>query len=403
MMRSLVSIAVSMMVSSAAWAQTAPYQREIKIGVLNDQSGFQSDLAGRGSVVAAQLAADEFGGIVDGRKVTILSADMQNKPDVASTIARRWFDTEGVDVIADNQLGSAALAVQDLAKPRGKIVINVSSATSDLNGSRCSPTGFKWSFDTYSAAAGTGRAVVDRGGKTWFFITADYSFGHTLQAQTSQVVEQTGGKVLGSVTHPAGNSDFSSALLQAKTSGAQVIALANGGTDTSNSIKQGREFGIGTAGQGQFAGLAMFITDIHAIGLEAAQGMLLTTTFYWDRDDQSRAWAKKFFAITGRMPTMVHAGVYSGVHHYLQAISAAHSSDGPTVAAAMKANPVNDMTVHGATILPNGRVLQDLYLVQVKTPAESKAPWDYYNVLSTIPGKDAFMTFEASGCKLPPA
>ena len=373
---------------------------DIKIGVLNDQSGFQSDLAGEGSVAAARMAAEEFGNTVLGRKVVILGADMQNKPDVAASIARRWFDTEGVGVVADNQLSSAAFAVQELAAARGKITINVSSASTDLTGARCSPTGFKWSYDTHSGATGTGRAVVDRGGKTWFFITADYTFGQTLQEQTAMIVERSGGKVLGSVKHPLGASDFSSYILQAISSGAQVVGLANGGTDTSNSIKQGHEFGLGTAGKAQFAGLAMFITDIHALGLEAAQGLLLTNTFYWDRDENSRAWSKRFFAQTGKMPTMVHAGVYSGVHHYLEAVKASGSVDGPTVAKAMRAMPVHDMTVQGATILPNGRVLQDLYLVRVKAPAESKAPWDYYEILATIPGKAAFQTEAESGCKL---
>ena len=344
-----------------AGAQVTP--AEIKIGVLNDRSGYQTDLAGEGSAVAARLAAEGFGGTVAGRKIVILAADMQNKPDVAASIARQWFDTDGVDVVADNQLSSAALAVQDIAKARGKITINVSSATTDLSGARCSPTGFKWSYDTYSAATGTGKAVVQEGGKSWFFFTADYTFGQMLQAQTSKVVQAAGGTVVGAALHPIGTSDFSSYILQAVSSGAQVIGLANGGTDTINSIKQGHEFGLGTPGKPQFAGLTMFITDVNALGLEAAQGLLLTTTFYWNRDDDSRAWAKRFFAITGKMPTMVHAGVYSGVYHYLEAVKATGSDDGPTVAKAMHNMPVNDATLHGGSILPNGRVLQDVYLV----------------------------------------
>ena len=374
---------------------------EIKIGVLNDRSGFQTDLAGEGSAVAARLAAEDFGGIVAGRKVVILTADMQNKPDVATGIARQWLDTDGVDVIADNQLSSAALAVQDLAKARGKITINVSSATTDLTGSRCSPTGFKWSYDTYSAATGTGKAVVQQGGKVWFFFTADYTFGKTLQQQTSKVVEAAGGKVVGAALHPAGTSDFSSYILEAMSSGAQVIGLANGGTDTINSIKQGHEFGLGTPGKPRFAGLTMFITDVNALGLDAAQGLLLTTTFYWNRDDDSRAWAKRFFAVTGKMPTMVHAGVYSGIHHYLEAVKAIGSTDGPAVAKAMHGMAINDATVKDGSILPNGRVLQDVYLVRVKTPDSSKQPWDLYEVLSTFPGKDVFQSEEDSGCKLP--
>lgn len=385
--------------ATPAWAQTTP--GEIKIGVLNDRSGYQTDLAGEGSAVAARLAAEDFGGTVAGRKIVVLAADMQNKPDVAASIARQWIDTDGVDVIADNQLSSAALAVQDIAKARGKITINVSSATTDLSGARCSPTGFKWSYDTYSAATGTGKAVVQQGGKSWFFFTADYTFGKMLEAQTSKVVQAAGGTTLGDALHPIGTSDFSSYILQAVSSGAQVIGLANGGTDTINSIKQGHEFGLGTPGKPQFAGLTMFITDVNAVGLEAAQGLLLTTTFYWDRDDDSRAWAKRFYAITGKMPTMVHAGVYSGVHHYLDAVKATGSSDGPTVAKAMHAMPIDDATLHGGSILPNGRVLQDVYLVRVKAPNQSKQPWDYYDVLSTIPGKDAFMSEQESGCQLP--
>ena len=390
---------LALSLAAPAWAQGT--LGEIKIGVLNDRSGYQTDLAGEGSAVAASLAAEDFGGAVNGKKIVILSADMQNKPDVAASIARQWLDADGVDVIADNQLSSAALAVQDIAKARGKITINVSSATTDLTGARCSPTGFKWSYDTYSAATGTGTAVVQQGGKSWFFFTADYTFGKVLQAQTSKVVEAAGGKVLGAALHPIGTSDFSSYILQAVSSGAQVIGLANGGTDTINSIKQGHEFGLGTPGKPQFAGLTMFITDIHALGLEAAQGLLLTTTFYWDRDDQSRAWAKRFFAITGKMPTMVHAGVYSGVHHYLEAVKQTGSDDGSTVAKAMHNLPINDATVHHGSILPNGRVLQDVYLVRVKTPGQSKQPWDYCDVLSTIAGKDAFMSEAESGCNLP--
>jgi branched-chain amino acid transport system substrate-binding protein len=397
-------LAGTVAMSAIALGQTSTVSGDaVKIGVLNDRSGYQSDLAGEGSVIAARLAAEEFGNTVLGKPIIILSADMQNKPDVAAAIARKWFDAEGVDVVADNQLSSAALAVQDLAKERGRITINVSSASTRLNGDSCSPTGFKWSYDTYSAAVGTGKAIVKQGGKDWFFLTADYTFGHTLEEQTSKVVKEAGGRVLGSVRHPIGTADFASFLLRAQTSGAKVIALANGGADTVNSIKQGREFGLTGPGSSQavFAGLTMFITDIHGLGLEAAQGMLLTTSFYWDRDDKSREWAKKFFAITGKMPTMVHAGVYSGVHHYLESVKAAGTDDGPTVAKKMRELPINDMTVQGGSILPNGRVLQDMYLVRVKSPAESKKPWDYYEVLSTTPGKEVFMRFEDSGCHLP--
>jgi branched-chain amino acid transport system substrate-binding protein len=391
---------ISLVAIELARAQTPNAAGDtVKIGVLNDRSGYQSDLAGEGSAVAARLAAEEFGNSVIGKPIVILSADMQNKPDVAASIARQWFDVEGVDVVADNQLSSAALAVQELAKQRGKITINVSSASTRLIGDSCSPTGFKWSYDTYSAASVTGKAIVQQGGKDWFFLTANYTFGTTLEEQTSKVVRNAGGRVLGSVRHPIGTADFSSFLLRAQASGAKVIALANGGTDTINSIKQAREFGLTGPGRAVLAGLTMFITDIHGLGLEAAQGMLLATSFYWDRDEKSREWANKFFVITGKMPTMVHAGVYSGVHHYLEAVRVAGTADGPTVAKKMRELPINDMTVQNGSILPNGRVLQDMYLVRVKAPSASTKPWDYYEMLSTISGKDAFMSYAESGCR----
>ncbi|MYZ46556.1 ABC transporter substrate-binding protein [Propylenella binzhouense] len=397
----ITALAATLAAATSASAQSPGISGDVvKIGVLNDRSSFQSDLAGVGSEVAARIAAAEVGNKVLGKPVEIIAADMQNKPDVATSIARSWFDTDGVDMIADNQLSSAALAVQELAKQRGKITISVSSATTRLNGDSCSPTGFKWSYDTHSAAAATASAVVKQGGKDWFFLTSDYTFGHTLEEQTSKVVVDLGGRVLGAARHPMGSSDFGSYLLTAQASGAKIIGLANGGTDTINSVKQGREFGLTAGGDVSFAGLAMFITDIHGIGLEAAQGMLLSTSFYWDRDEKSREFAKKFAAEMGRMPTMVHAGVYSGVRHYLRAVEAAGTDDGPTVAAKMKELPVDDLTIQGARIPQNGRVFHDMYLVRVKKPEESTGPWDYYDVIATIPAKDAFLSFEESGCKL---
>jgi branched-chain amino acid transport system substrate-binding protein len=369
----------------------------IKIGVLTDKSGLYADVAGEGAVVAAQMAVEEFGGKAAGKPVQVISADHQNKADISSNIARQWFDTDGVDAIADLVTSSTALAVQEVARDKGKVTLVSGAATSRLTGDACSPTGFHWAYDTYALAVGTGRAVVRNGGKSWFFITADYAFGHSLEADVTREVKALGGEIKGSVRHPLNSSDFSSYLLQAQGSGAQVIGLANAGTDTTNSIKQAAEFGITQAGQ-SLAGLLLFISDIDALGLQTAQGLVLTTGFYWDLDDETRAWSAKYEQKTGKKPTMVQAGVYSSVLHYLKAIDAAGTDDGLKVANKMKELPVKDMFARNAKLLPNGRLAHDMYLARVKQPSQSKGRWDYYDIVTTIPAAEAYQKPEESGC-----
>jgi len=369
----------------------------VKIGVLTDKSGLYADVAGEGAVVAAQMAVEEFGGKAAGKPVQVISADHQNKADISSNIARQWFDTDGVDAIADLVTSSTALAVQEVARDKGKVTLVSGAATSRLTGDACSPTGFHWAYDTYALAVGTGRAVVRNGGKSWFFITADYAFGHSLEADVTREVKALGGEIKGSVRHPLNSSDFSSYLLQAQGSGAQVIGLANAGTDTTNSIKQAAEFGITQAGQ-SLAGLLLFISDIDALGLQTAQGLVLTTGFYWDLDDETRAWSAKYEQKTGKKPTMVQAGVYSSVLHYLKAIDAAGTDDGLKVANKMKELPVKDMFARNAKLLPNGRLAHDMYLARVKQPSQSKGRWDYYDIVTTIPAAEAYQKPEESGC-----
>ncbi|EWY35661.1 ABC transporter permease [Skermanella stibiiresistens SB22] len=369
----------------------------VKIGVLTDKSSLYADVAGEGSVVAAQLAVEEFGGKVAGKPVQVISADHQNKADISSNIARQWFDTEGIDAIADLVTSSTALAVQEVARDKGKITLISGAATSKLTGDACSPTGFHWTYDTYALAVGTGRAVVQEGGKSWFFITADYAFGQALEADVTREVKAMGGEVKGSVRHPLNNSDFSSFLLQAQASGAKVIGLANAGADTTNSIKQAAEFGITASGQ-SLAGLLLFISDVDSLGLQTAQGLSLTTGFYWDMDDETRAWSAKFEKKTNRKPTMVQAGVYSSVLHYLKSVEAAGTDDGVKVAAKMKELPVKDMFAKNGKILANGRMIHDMYLARIKQPAQSKGRWDYYDILRTIPAAEAYQTAELSGC-----
>jgi branched-chain amino acid transport system substrate-binding protein len=369
----------------------------VKIGVLTDKSGLYADVAGEGAVVAAQMAVEEFGGKAAGKPVQVISADHQNKADISSNIARQWFDTDGVDAIADLVTSSTALAVQEVARDKGKVTLVSGAATSRLTGDACSPTGFHWAYDTYALAVGTGRAVVRNGGKSWFFITADYAFGHSLEADVTREVKALGGEIKGSVRHPLNSSDFSSYLLQAQGSGAQVIGLANAGTDTTNSIKQAAEFGITQAGQ-SLAGLLLFISDIDALGLQTAQGLVLTTGFYWDLDDETRAWSAKYEQKTGKKPTMVQAGVYSSVLHYLKAIDAAGTDDGLKVANKMKELPVKDMFARNAKLLPNGRLAHDMYLAKVKQPLQSKGRWDYYDIVTTIPAAEAYQKPEESGC-----
>src|SRR5258707_5527563 len=366
-------------------AGVAQADMNVKIGVLNDRSGVYADLSGEGSVIAAQLAVEDFKAAAKGIKVDIVSADHQNKPDIGSNIARQWYDQDGVDAIVDVPTSSVALAVSQVTKEKNKVFIDSGAGTADLTGKACSPNTVHWTYDTWSMAHGTGSAMVKQGGDTWFFITADYAFGQSLERDSSAVVQQAGGKVLGSVKHPFPGSDFSSFLLQAQSSGAKVIGLANAGGDTINTIKQAAEFGITQGGQ-QLAGLLIFISDINALGLQVAQGLVLTEAFYWDLNDDTRAWSKRFAEKSGgKMPTMVQAGVYAGVLHYLKAIDAAKSKDAPTVIAKMKETPTDDPLFGKGQVRADGRVTHNMYLFQVKKPDESKGPWDYYKLLATIP------------------
>jgi branched-chain amino acid transport system substrate-binding protein len=370
----------------------------LKVGVMTDMSGAYSDLCGPGSVVAAQMAIDDFGGKVLGKKIELVSVDHQNKPDIAANKAREWFDTEKVDVITDLPTSSAALAVMEVANQKNKITLISTGASTKITNDNCNATNVHWTYDTYALAVGTGKAVVANGGDTWFFITADYAFSQSLENDTAAVVKASGGKVVGDVKAPFPNTDFSSFLMQAQASGAKIIGLANAGADTINSIKQAKEFGI-TQNQ-TLAGLLIFITDINSLGLDTAQGMVLTTGFYWDRNDETRAWSKRFRERHKNMPTMGQAGVYSSLMHYFSAVEKAGTDEPAAVMAAMKSMPINDMFAKNGYIRDDGRMVHDMYLVQVKKPSESKGPWDYYKVLRTIPGDEAYMSLDNSTCKL---
>jgi branched-chain amino acid transport system substrate-binding protein len=372
---------------------------KVKIGILNDQSGVYADFGGKWSFEAAKMAVEDFGGKVQGAPIEVISADHQNKPDIASNIARQWYDTEQVDAIMELTTSSVALAVQGISAEKKKIDIVTGAATTDLTGKACSPYGFHWAYDTHALAVGTGGALVKQGGDTWFFLTADYAFGYSLEEQTANFVKAQGGQVLGAVRHPLATTDYSSFLLQAQSSGAKVIGLANAGLDTSNSIKQAAEFGIVAGGQ-RLAALLFTLAEVHGLGLEAAQGLTLTEGFYWDLDDESRAFAKRYMERTGRMPNMVHAGTYSAVTQYLKAIDKAGGDDTEAVAKELHAMPVDDVFGRGGKVTPNGRMIHDMYLLEVKKPAESKQPWDYFKVLATIPGDEAYIKPEESGCPL---
>jgi branched-chain amino acid transport system substrate-binding protein len=389
--------AAALMMSAAAQAQIS--DDTVKIGVMNDMSGLYADISGQGSVEAARLAIAEFGGTVNGKKIELVSADHQNKPDVGGAIARQWYDNDKVDAIVDVPTSSVALAVQDVARERKKMFLISGAASSDLTGKACSPTGIHWTYDTIALANGTGSAVVKAGGDSWFFITADYAFGHALERDTAAVVTASGGKVLGQVRVPLNTPDFSSYLLQAQASKAKIVGLANAGGDTINSIKQAAEFGLVEGGQ-KMAGLLVFVTDIHSLGLKTANGLQLTEAFYWDQTDETRTWSKRFIEKINHAPTMVQAGVYGAVMHYLNAIKALGSDDGLTVVKKMKETPINDFMTKNGKILENGRVIRDMYLFEVKKPADSKGPWDYYKQISTIPGEQAFKRPGGNECPL---
>ena len=367
----------------------------IRIGVLVDMSGPFSDYSGPTSVTAAQMAVAEVGAVL-GRPVEVLAADHQNKPDIGSAIAREWFDRQGVVAIADLTSSAVALAVQKIASDRGKVTLITGPATGALMNEGCSRTGFLWVHDTYANTAGPSRLLMKQGLTTWFLLASDYAYGHQMQSDLTRSLEAAGGKVVGSARHPIGTADFSSFLLRAQSSGAQVVGILNAGADLINSVKQAAEFGL--TQQQKFFLPGAVISDVHSLGLAQAQGLLLMNGFYWDRNDESRTWSRVFFEKTKRMPGQIQAGTYSAVRHFLQAVQASGSIDGLAVAEAMRSTPVNDLFVHDGQIRPDGRLVHDLYIVQVKTPAESKAPWDYYKQVATLPGAEAMQPLSETRC-----
>jgi branched-chain amino acid transport system substrate-binding protein len=391
--------ALALAAGTAALAQ----DKNIKIGVLTDNSGLYSDLGGAGSTLAAQMALEDSGMAAKGWKVDVLSADHQNKPDIGTSIARQWIDVEKVDVFVDVLNSGVALAVNNLVKEKNAVMINTGAATSDLTNAQCSPNTIHWVYDTYMLANSTGQALVKAGGDTWYFLTADYAFGHALERDTSAVVTKAGGKVIGTVRHPLNTADFSSFLLQAQASKAKIIGMANAGGDTTNTIKQASEFGIVAGGQ-KLAGLLLFITDVNSLGLKVAQGLNFTETFYWDLNDGTRAFSKRFSERMKNkaMPSMVQAGVYSGLLHYFKALDAmgGNPHDGAKVVAKMKEMPTDDPLFGKGTIRVDGRKLHPAYLFEVKKPEESKGPWDYYKLIGTTPGDQAFRPLSDSACPL---
>ena len=391
MKRKLLSTLIAGLgLAGAGMAQAQISGNVVKIGVLSDMSGLYADIGGPGSVVAAKMAVDDYLKASKSQlKVEVVSADHQNKPDVGSSVARKWYDTDGVDMIIDVPTSSVGLAINQVTKEKGKAYINTGSATSDLTGKDCSPNTVHWLYDTWMLANGTGSAVVKSGGDTWFFLTADYAFGHALERDTSEVVKASGGKVLGSVRVPLATQDFSSFLLQAQSSKAKIVGLANAGGDTINSIKQASEFGITKGGQ-KLAGLLVFLPDVHGLGLNVAQGLQITEAFYWDLNDQTRAWSKRFAAANGgKYPSSDHAGVYAGVLHHLKAVDAAKPDDGAKVVAKMKELPTDDPLFGKGQVRADGRKIHPVHLFEVKKPSESKGPYDYYKVLQTIPADKA--------------
>jgi branched-chain amino acid transport system substrate-binding protein len=372
--------------------------KTVKIGVLNDMSSLYADIGGSNSVLAVKMAVEDSGLAAKGWKIEVLSADHQNKPDVGVNVARQWIDVDKLDAVVDTPNSGVALAVSNLVKEKNAILINSGGASADITGKACTPNTLSVTYDTYMLANGTGKALTKAGGDSWFFLTADYAFGHALERDTSGVVTANGGKVLGGVKHPINTSDFSSFLLQAQSSKAKVIGLANAGGDTTNAIKQAAEFGIVKGGQ-KLAGLLMTISEVNGLGLEAAQGLILTEGFYWDHDDKSRAFAERFIKRTGHMPSMIHAGTYSATLSYLKAVKAAGTKDTEAVTKKLKELPVDDAFAQGK-VLENGRMVHDLYLFEVKKPSESKKPWDYYKQLAVVPGDKAFPAAKDSGCPL---
>ena len=393
--RALLTSLFALGLTAAAQAQIS--DNVVKIGVLNDMAGPYADFAGPGTVDAVRLAVEDFGGTVLGKRIEIVFADHLNKPDVGTALARQWFAVDHVDMVMDMPNSAVALAVQQVARDEHRITINLSAASTELTGKQCSPTGMHWVSDSYANSHGTTLAVVKQGGDTWFFITVDYEGGYANEREAKKVLDAMGGKLLGHALHPINASDFSSFLIQAQASGAKIVGLSNGGADTVNAIKQAAEFGLTKRGQ-KLVGMFVNITDIHALGLPAAQGLILTEGWYWDRDDETRAFAKRFQARHKAMPTQYQAGAYSAVTHYLKAIQAAGTDQAEPVMAKMRELPVNDMFTKGGVLREDGRMVHDMYLMQVKEPGESKGEWDVYKVLATIPGQDAFRALSDSAC-----
>ncbi len=395
----VAALSAGLLSAGAVQAQAGAFSDGIvKIGVLTDLSGVYSDVGGKGSIIAAEMAVKDFGGTLDGVPIEVVSADHQSKADEGALVARTWFDREQVDTIVGMNNSSVALAVVNIAKADNRIVINTGAGTTALTNESCAPTSIHYNYDTYALSHGTAKYVVKNGGDSWYFVTADYSFGKQLEKDATAVIKQNGGKVLGSARHPINTSDFSSYLLSAQASGARIVGLANAGKDTINAIKTAHQFGV-TENQ-DLAGLLVFIQDIHSLGLDVAKGLYITTGFYWDRNDETRAWSKRFYEQAGKMPSVNHAATYSATLHYLRAVQAAKTDGTDAVNQQMRAAPVDDFYSRGGVIRPDGRMIHDMYLVQVKSPAESKYPWDYYKVVATIPQDDAFMPLSESTCAL---
>jgi len=388
---------ISLMPSSSVFAQQAG--QPLKIGILSDLSSVYSDIGGSGNVEATKMAIEEFGGSMFGAPIELLTADPQNKPDTAASIVRKWYENDGVDMIVDMPTSATALAGMELSKQFEKIMIVTDAASSDITGKSCSPFTAHWTYDTYANAHTVGGAIVKNGGDSWFFITADYVFGHSIERDTGEVVKAAGGKVLGSVKHPLNTPDFSSYLLQAQSSKAKIIGLANGGGDTINAIKQAGEFGIVSGGQ-NLAAIVMFISDVHSLGLKLAQGLIITEAYYWDLNDRTRAFGKRFFDRMKRMPTMNQAATYSATLHYLKAVQAAGTKETKPVMAKMRATPVRDAFTDNGILREDGRMVHSMFLFEVKKPEESKGPWDYYKVLAEVPGDQAFRPLNEGGCPL---
>jgi len=397
-LRFVFVVALTATCFAAPRAQAQVSDDVVKIGVLNDQSGLYADLGGPGSVVAAKMAVEDFGGTVLGKPIEIVYADHQNKSDVGAAIAREWFEVGKVDMVIGFDHSAVALAVEQLAAEKNRIAIAAAVGSTAFTGKSCTPTEASWIYDSYALTTSLAKAIVAEGRDTWFFITVDYAFGHSLEADATAAVKAAGGKVLGSVRHPLNTADFSSYLLQAQASGAKVVAFANGGGDMVNATKQANEFGL-TKNQ-TIVSLLVFISDVHSMSLQSAQGLKFVTAFYWDRNDETRSWSKRFFERHGRMPTMSQAAVYSAIRHYLGAIAAAGTDEAKAVMAKMRERPVNDFYVGNGRLREDGRLVHDMYFAQVKTPSESKGPWDYYKILATIPGDQAFRPLAEAGCPL---